>query len=251
MDLIPVSLFDQLEFHPPVKNGIYLSSNLKDVNQEDNLVVKAVRILEDQSNQKFSLHIKLKKLIPWGAGLGGGSSNAAHTLTTLNTLYHLDFSIDQLKDMAIQLGADVPFFIEPQPSLAEGIGEKLTPLPIFSPLFLILIFPNFPISTGTAYKECQISKREDIITEYSTTNLAGYNEEMNDFWIPLAKQYPVLNRCRSRLIHENSIYAGMSGSGSTVFGVFKNQQIRDQAYENICTHTDWQVFRCETLNYPP
>lgn len=248
MDLIPVSLFDRLEFLPPQKSGIHLTSNLNNVNPEDNLVIKAARILEVQSNQKFSLKINLNKNIPWGAGLGGGSSDAGVTLTTLNRLYQLNFTDRQLKDMALKLGADVPFFLQPQPSLAEGIGEKLTLLPVFTPLFLILIFPNFPISTHTAYTECRISKRKNVISEYSTANLSRYNAETNDFWIPLSRQYPELEQCRSNLINENAIFAGMSGSGSTIFGVFKNKQLRNRAYKNLRSNTDWRIIHCETLN---
>ncbi len=250
MDLIPISLFDTLQFNPPKQNGTHLISNLTGTNQEDNLVVKAVRILEEKSGKRFSLGINLKKTIPWGAGLGGGSSNAANTLYTLNRLFNLRFTIEELQNFALRLGADVPFFLTPRPSLAKGIGERLTSLPVFSPLYLVLIFPDFPISTKTAYSKCQISKRKDVISDYSTNGLAKCKTDMNDFWSPLAKQYPILENCRSHLVKEKAIFTGMSGSGSTLLGVFEKQQRRDLAYKKIRANSKWQIFRCETLNPP-
>ncbi len=247
LDLIPVSLFDSIEITPSRTGGIELESNLDDVSLENNLVVKAVRLLENETNEAFSLKIKHHKTIPTGAGLGGGSGNAAGTLVVLNQLFDLKFSEGQIRKMALSLGADVPFFVHPRPSIAEGIGEILSPLPSFPSLHLLLIFPGFSISTKEAYASCTISARKEQITGYSLQRLTVLKPEMNDFWRPLVEEYPELEQARTSLKRQNAIYSGLSGSGSTVFGVFKDRDSRDSAFSSLSDRSDWSLFRCQTL----
>ncbi|MBU3914286.1 4-(cytidine 5'-diphospho)-2-C-methyl-D-erythritol kinase [bacterium] len=248
MDLIPVSLFDEITLFPTDKEGITLESNLENLAAEENLVMKAVRILEEKTKTRFTLKIKLQKRIPAGAGLGGGSGNAAGTLVVMNQIFKIGFSDDQLREFALELGADVPFFINPRPSIAEGIGEKLSALPSFKPIYLILLFPGFPISTKEAYSQCNISARNKLISGYSPELLKQFAPEMNDFWEPLQKQYPDLKKCHRQLIQQNAVAAGISGSGSTLFSVFPDQDSRNQAFSNLASIPDRKIFCCETLN---
>ncbi|MCP4752817.1 MAG: 4-(cytidine 5'-diphospho)-2-C-methyl-D-erythritol kinase [Proteobacteria bacterium] len=247
MDLIPVSLFDMIALHPSKGEGLELESDMDGISPEENLVVKAVRLLEDKIGQRFSLKIVLHKTIPAGAGLGGGSGNAAGILVVMNRLFDLNFSERHLREMALTLGADVPFFIHPQPSIARGIGEALSPLPDFAPLHLLLAFPNLSISTAEAYSVCNLSGRKNTISGYAPTELKNLVPQMNDFWEPLVQRYPVLERCRRGLIREKALSAGISGSGSTLFGIFPEQKTRDQAYSNMNSKGDWTLFCCETL----
>ncbi|MBU2643863.1 4-(cytidine 5'-diphospho)-2-C-methyl-D-erythritol kinase [bacterium] len=247
LDYIPVSLFDQIELQPCNSNSLELTGNLAGLSVDDNLIIKAIRLLEWEIGQPISLRIHLQKNIPTGAGLGGGSGNAAGTLVVLNRLLHLSLSDHRLKQMAIQLGADVPFFISPQPSLACGIGEQLTPLPDFDPLPLLLVYPGFPISTAEAYRICLISGENAPLHQYTMDEICRLKPEMNDFWGPLTIHYPALEKCRMTLMENKASASGLSGSGSTIFGVFETREIRDRAAASLKNHSSWQIFPCETL----
>ena len=248
MDLIPISLFDEIELRPTPHDQVNLSSNLPDVPQEENLVVQAIRLLEKESGQTLSLDVHLHKVIPSGAGLGGGSGNAAGTMVTVNQLFQLNIPEQRLAQLAVQLGADVPFFINPRPSLAKGIGERLTDLSYFDPLKLILIFPDFSISTGLAYSICLKSGRSELLHRYLPSDFGEFDPDINDFWIPLQNKYPALETCRQSMVDQGAVFAGLSGSGSTVFGIYDCEKTREKAFEALKTHPSWKVFTCNTLS---
>ncbi len=253
LDFHPISLFDHIELQLSDVEGLSLDGNPENLALEENLIVKAVRILEQETGHAIPIRICLKKNIPTGAGLGGGSGNAAGMLVVLNRLLDLSLSDQRLKDLALQLGADIPFFISPQPSLAQGVGEQLSPLPDFEPLFLLLIYPDFSIPTAEAYRICHISGQSTPVSRYHMDEIAGLQPEMNDFWIPLKKCYPELEDCRKSLMGKGAIAAGLSGSGSTVYGVFETREERDRGFCFFEKQSKWQVFSCETLrryNYP-
>ncbi len=249
MDLIPISLTDTLHLERTNRGGLEFSSNLHSVPGEENLVVKAVRLLEKVKNRQFSLKINLDKRIPSGAGLGGGSGNAAGTLKVLSRWYQLDLADKELNDLALKLGADVPFFLDPRPSLARGIGENLSGISEFEPLELLLLYPGFSISTGKAYSNCHISGRKEIIRSYTPGFLSTQKADINDFWLSLVKKYPVLINCRQRLIDEGAVFSGLSGSGSTVFGVFDCHDKCSKAFDELKSHESWTVLRCKTIQH--
>lgn len=248
MDLIPVSLFDTIELKPPSKKGIELITDLRLENQEDNLLVKTIRRLELVTGDSFSLQIILNKNIPTGAGLGGGSGNAAGLLMVMNDVFTLNLSSDHLREIAIELGADVPFFLDPQPGIARGLGEKFSPLKIPHPLRLILVYPNLSISTGEAYSTCRPSSEIQKINDYSLTSLSELNPAINSFWNTLSPIYPELVTCKNTLAENGAIYSGLSGSGSTVFGIFENGKIRDTAREKLMGSTAYRIISCDTLS---
>lgn len=248
MDLIPISLFDSISIKETEGRGIGFSSNMDNVPQEDNLVVKAIRSLEKEAERKFSLNVRLEKRIPSGAGLGGGSGNAGGILTVLNKLYQLNISEERLKQLALEIGADVPFFINPKPSLAEGIGERLTDLQPFEPIHLLLLYPGFPISTGQAYSNCLISGRDQGIKSYAVNSFENLGPEINDFWPSLKNSYVQLVDCRQLLLNQGAIFCGMSGSGSTLFSIFEDQKSRDEALSRLHRKEHWKLFPCNTLN---
>jgi 4-diphosphocytidyl-2-C-methyl-D-erythritol kinase len=248
LDFLPISLFDHIILQWSVSNRLELEGNLENLELEQNLIIKAVRIMERETGQPIPLRIQLEKQIPSGAGLGGGSGNAAGVLVVLNRLLELSLSEPKLKELALQLGADVPFFISPQPSLARGIGEKLSPLPDFGPLHLLLIHPGFAISTAEAYQTCHISGQAAPIAQYHMEDIARLQPEMNDFWDPLSSCYPELETCRTALMRLGARAAGLSGSGSTVFGIFDTKINRDLASISLKKENGWRVFSCETLS---
>ena len=211
-------------------------------------MVKAIRGLESYSGKKLQLNVKLEKNIPTGGGLGGGSGNAAGTLVTLNRLFDLHLTKAELALIASGIGADVPFFIQPKPVIAEGIGDILTASPNHEPLHLLLIYPGFPISTRVAYKDCYVSGKHTEITDYSWQYLKKLPPEVNDFWTTLVDKFPVLKECRYYLLREGAVMAGLSGSGSTVYGIFPEEKSRNRCYAALSTIDDWQCYRCESLN---
>lgn len=247
LDLIPISLYDKIEFYPSPKNGIELETNLPQVSPQDNLIVKAIRLLEERTNQRFSLNIRLCKVIPTGAGLGGGSGNAAGTLVVLNQFFKLGLSAGELRDIALKLGADVPFFIRPKPAVAKGIGEKLTFIPSFAPCHLLILFPNFSSSTSEAYARCNISARKTVLSDYSLGGLKKLTPDMNDFWEYLTQKFPKLEEFRWRLLGENAVSAGLSGSGSSLYGIFPDINSREQALARLTSPADYTLFPCATL----
>ncbi|MGK0288952.1 MAG: 4-diphosphocytidyl-2-C-methyl-D-erythritol kinase [bacterium] len=247
MDLVPISLYDTIRFSPSEKKGLSLSCNIEGIPFEENLVIKAVRALEKETGHQFYLHLDLTKVIPSGAGLGGGSGNAAGVLTTLNDLFKLNISDDRLEKLALKLGADVPFFIKSKPVMAEGIGEIFTPIENFPKLYLILIYPNLSISTGEAYRGCLISGRKTTIQKYTHEELKNCTAEQNDFWTGLSITYPVLQIAQKKLSDLKAIYTFMSGSGSSIVGVFESKESRDKALKQNELDPLWTVFPCETL----
>ena len=249
LDLIPISLFDRISFSPSNKPGIKLISPDIPIQSEDNLVVKAARLLESASGLNFSLLIHLSKNIPSGAGLGGGSGNAAGTLVTINHLLGLNLSKETLVSLALELGADVPFFIQPKPSVAQGMGEQLSDLPPFQPLPLLILFPGFSISTREAYSQCSITERTQVRSNYSREGFRNHSPELNDFWTLWKERYGALDMARKALMASGAITAGLSGSGSALYAVFDNESIRDHACEALKNRNNWQLFPCQTISH--
>ena len=247
MDLVPVSLFDQIELTANDNQGFKLVSDLNNLSQEDNLVTKAVRLLERSCRKKFSLQLTLTKNIPTGAGLGGGSGNAAGVLVVFNRIFNLGLSPDQLKSIAFQLGADIPFFIEPRPVYARGCGELLTPLGDIGHLPLLLYYPGFSISTTVAYSQCQSSQRQTGFWDYRLDNVPENHLFLNDFWKNLSLEYPKLGTEVTLLKDSGAVVVGMSGSGSTLYGVYRSIRERNQALQKLKSATR-SLYAVETLN---
>jgi len=173
---------------------------------------------------EYAIH--LKKLIPLGSGLGGGSSNAAYTLKALNELWELNYSPNKLEVLGVKLGADVPFFIRGGFQQAEGIGEKLTPqnYSALRGLHFLLIIPPFHISTIDAYKSLNkplypVKKRSKFPPVSRPVSWQLFD---NDFEKMILKAYPEIGDIKKQLHDAGALFAGLSGSGSTVFGVFDN-----------------------------
>ena len=249
LDFFPINLFDTIKFKINKREETTLSSNFPELNNEHNTILKAISVLKKNIGKKINLDITLLKKIPMGAGLGGGSSNAAGVLLALNFLYDLELSRTRLEAMAIEIGADVPFFLNPIPSYATGIGENLIPIASFDKFFLIIIYPNLHISTKEAYNNCFISGRKNLIQSYSLGSLSKLTlTNLNDFWGYLTRNYPVLEACVSALKDIGALSTGLSGSGSTVFGIFKNRQERDHAILNLNLSESFQIFGCETMD---
>lgn len=255
MDMHPVSLFDEIILSPRSTSGIVLSSNKKGLEQENNLIAKAIRLLKKETGADIRIGIHLEKKIPLGGGMGGGSSNAAGILVVLNRLFQMGFTREELRRFALELGSDVPFFIAPTPSIATGQGENLSPISNFSPLSLILLSPGFSISTGEAYSHCNISGRQVVPNNYTPDYLQKWlRPEQNDFWEYCTEKFPELTQCRKALMESGAFASGMSGSGSTMFGIYPDKKERDNAVNRLLKkNANWKLYLCETIpdyNYP-
>lgn len=229
---LPAPLHDTLEIVKSEEfrfsqDGIVLDSGV-----EDNLVVRAYRLMQREKGVG-NVDVRLTKAIPFGAGLGGGSSDAAFTLRMLNELFELNMSRDQLCGMASSLGADCAFFIDNEPAYATGIGDRLMPLG-FNPIEGMKLRIEKPegenVSTAEAYRGVTPrAKREGVVTtvlteavKESPTRWKGLI--VNDFEESVFPQHPRIADLKQRFYDQGAVYASMTGSGAAVFGLWPSSQ---------------------------
>jgi 4-diphosphocytidyl-2-C-methyl-D-erythritol kinase len=222
----PIPLFDIIEILPNNKPEISFTTSGLQVNSthEDNLCVKAYRIMEKRYNiPGFIIH--LHKHIPFGSGLGGGSADAAFVLKGINQMANMQLSNNTLREIALELGADCPFFIDNVPAYAKGIGEKLTPLPdILHAKYVLLILPEIFISTTEAYKNIQPELPNFNLTNSYSGNPSNWkNEITNQFEHFAFTKHSELLQIKKELYARGAIYASMSGSGSAMYGIFEKE----------------------------
>ena len=214
-------------------------------------MVRAVRLFEEATGVTADLDIVLEKHIPSGAGLGGGSGNAAGTLRALNNIFRLSSTSavllppERLFELALELGSDVPFFLEPSPCEIRGRGDKLIPLKEYPEFFLVIIKPDVSIPTPDAYLNCLPEKRTSFPKVKSFTDLKIHLN--NQFEISLLSQYPLLSELKSLLLQNGAFGALVSGSGSAVFGLFNKKILQIQAFKNLSCLQIGEIFYCETL----
>ena len=193
-----------------------------DCNPEDNLIIKCHRKFAKKYGLNKPVSIRFKKNIPFGAGLGGGSSDAAHMAIALNELFELGLSKEELAEEVKELGADCPFFIYNVPCYAEGIGDKLTPIDLdLKGTRIVMIKPEEGVSTREAYSGITITG-EGLDVLDSLDILGNLDKCINDFEATVFPKHPIIGEIKKRLLDTGAYYASMSGSGSTVFGFFKN-----------------------------
>ena len=194
---------------------------------EDNLIIKCYQRMRAKYPQIGDVRIRFKKNIPFGAGLGGGSSDAAHMAIALNEIFALGLTKQQLAEEVRPLGADCPFFIYNTPCYAEGIGDKLTPISLdLSGLRLVMIKPNCGVSTKEAYagivRHPEVEGQIKQALEEGKVQTDMHLLLINDFEQTVFPLHPEIAEIKKRLQDAGAMYAAMSGSGSTVFGLFEN-----------------------------
>ena len=202
---------------------------------DENLCLKAFYLLQE----KFALpsvEMHLHKIIPMGAGLGGGSSDAACTLTLLNKIFELDLSTDQLVKYAAKLGSDCAFFIHNKPMIGTSRGEVLTPIDMsLKGKYMVVIKPDVHVSTKEAYAGIVPSNREtglaDALIQLDISNWK--NEIVNDFEHSVFEKYPIIRKIKEDLYTHGAAYASMSGSGSAVFGIFNSEVGLERKFEGM------------------
>ena len=227
------TVFQELEFHDELtistsNKGFQLSSNnIEFPISSSNTCAQAYIRLKKEFPELEGVKIHVNKNIPMGAGLGGGSSNAASALIGINKLYNLGLKKIQLRNISKNIGADVPFFIEGGTQVGKGIGDQLTQLKIKLPFIILLIFPNTVINTRWAYSQIR-NKLEMPIKAVKFADLIvkdkiPFQLFENDFEKIVFSTYPEIGLIKSKLLDNNARFASLSGSGSTVFGLFNDE----------------------------
>ncbi len=226
-DVLMITDADKFSF---VQDGLVV-----DCPDEDNLILKCYRRMQARYPQIGNVAIRFTKRIPFGAGLGGGSSDAAHTAIALNELFELGLTREQLAAEVAPLGADCAFFIYNTPCLAEGIGELLTPVPFtLSGFRLVIIKPDIHVSTREAYQgvlqspisnlQSQPSLADLVRREFTPIDLSRHADIIcNDFERTVFPAHPELAAIKQRLLDMGAYYAAMSGSGSTIYALFEDE----------------------------
>lgn len=228
----PVPWTDILEIIPSDKFHFQTSGNVIPGREVDNLCLKAYRLLEvDFKIPPVQIH--LHKIIPTGAGLGGGSSDGAFTLRSLNQIFNIGLSIGQLKNYASTLGSDCAFFIEDKPKMGTSRGEVLTDLSVtLKGKFLVILKPDAQVSTAEAYNGVQVEVPSlEIKTLLENTSVNEWRTRLrNDFEPTVFSKLPEIERIKNKLYEVGAEYASMSGSGSAVYGIFNSQRNTDVTF---------------------
>lgn len=218
--LYPIPLKDALEVLPSAEGMKYDFGEWGEP-AEDNLVVRAYHLVKALKHDLPPVEIILRKRIPTGAGLGGGSSDATNMLLLLRRLFELNLSSEELHREAIKLGADCPFFLHDQPQLAEGIGERLTPYPLsLEGMVLTLLLSDIHVSTAEAYAGVTPSEEGEALADTLARPIEEWRDHLhNDFEPSVFAKYPLLAEGKQMMYDAGATYAAMSGSGSTLFAL--------------------------------
>lgn len=255
-----ISLYDIIKIES-IKQGIKISCNDKDIPLgEKNTCWQIAEILQKKFNPKVNgktgVKITIDKKIPIGAGLGGGSSDAATTLLELNKLWKLNLNSNQMIDIATQVGKDIPFFLTPKPtSLIQGLGEKVKDLPKCPLLHMILINPEIFVSTKWAYNNLTLkAKKYQKAAQKMIKILSSGKKNLNqiatnlhnDFEPSVIKRFPKIGKVKKDLIKNNAMASLMTGSGSSVYGILKNKKEAKMAY-NILKNKYKKIYLVNTI----
>lgn len=228
--MVPIPLSDVLEFIPAETDELTVIGQNFEGNKEENIVWKALQLLRTKAEFP-SVHIVLQKNVPTGAGLGGGSSDAARFLVEINTYFQLGFSLPELEKLAAELGSDCAFFVKQKPQLCEGRGEVLTEIEMTSlkDWQLVLLFPGFPVPTASAYAGVQLCGSRAFPLELLQKTPHHWKDGLeNAFENSVFEEFPKLKSLKNWLYQKEASYAALSGSGSTVFGLFERPLQTDE-----------------------
>lgn len=216
---------DTMSFETRADGQVVLNSNIEGVPAEENLVVKAARLLQEHSKCSQGMTIHLEKRLPMGGGIGGGSSNAATTLIACNQLWQLNIPQAELAQLGLQLGADVPVFVHGRATFAEGVGEKFSDVTPAEPWYLVL-HPQVHVSTAEIFSDPELPRNTPKIALEQVNSTKWHNDCEN----LVRKRYPQVEMALSWLVE----YAPsrMTGTGSCVFAAFESQAQANQALQN-------------------
>lgn len=235
-DILEIIDSDRFEF---INTGIEI-----DCPADNNLCVKAYNLLNESHNLP-PVKIILHKIVPFGTGLGAGSSNAAHTLILLNEKFNLKIPDQELINIATKIGADCAFFIKNKPVFAEGVGNIFTDIKLdLTGHFLVLCFPRVSVSTSDAYAGCTPRIPQKSLREQIQNPIESWKDLIkNDFENSVFVKHKILSEIKKELYNSGAIYAQMSGSGSAIFGIFNNNP-EDLKFIKC---TDYKIIKLKNL----
>jgi 4-diphosphocytidyl-2-C-methyl-D-erythritol kinase len=243
--IVPISLCDEINIEPcNEKNGIVFRCDRSSVPKgEENLAVRAANIFFERTKVMDRVSIELKKKIPHGAGLGGGSSDAASTLLALNELFQTNLPREALTKMAELIGSDVPFFIFQSAAVCTGRGELVNPVKFGQRFSMLLLKPEFGVSTQWTYSRWRDS-REIPSASYAAQEFAGYSF-VNDLERPVFEKFVFLAQLKMWLLNQPEVGAAlMSGSGSTLFAVLRDNGNGDLLAKRAKAELDPEMWTC-------
>ena len=245
-----ISLYDEMEFSPREKGIVVKCPGTTLPENENNIVYKAVKSLFSYASCTSGIEITIRKKIPVAAGLGGGSSNAATTLVTLNDLMGFNYTKDELMKMGAKLGADVPFFVLAKTAWAFGIGDRLQVAENIPRLWLVLVNPRFEISTKMVYENLNLrltnETKKFIVPRFSAVDDVA-KKLHNDLEEVTLNLHPVLRELKELLTACSALGSLMSGSGPTVFGIFEDKRDALEAEESLKEKGEWSVFGAHSI----
>ncbi len=217
---------DELTFRPRADGQIRLHTDLPGVDHDSNLIVRAARLLQTRSGCAQGADIELSKHLPMGGGIGGGSSDAATTLLGLDHLWQTHLGEDTLAEIGLVLGADVPVFVRGRAAFAEGVGERLQPVELNEPWYLV-IAPQVSVSTAEIFSDPELTRNTPAITVRSLLAGGGHN----DCQPVVERRYPEVRNALSLL--NKFVPARMTGTGACVFGSFPNKGEADKVRRQL------------------
>lgn len=235
-----VGIYDELTL-TRTEAGITVTTDKEELPTDDNnLIYKAARIMMEEYHLEGGIHIHLKKNIPIAAGMAGGSTDAAATFKGINRLYDLDCTLEELMKLGVRVGADVPYCVLGGTALAEGIGEKLTSLNPAPDCYVLVAKPDISVSTKYVYEHLDaegIREHPDIdgmVDAIWEESLQGILDRMGNVLEHVTvKKYPVISVLKNRMRDLGALNSLMSGSGPTVFGIFVNERLAREAFEQM------------------
>ena len=234
-----IHLFDRLEISRNDSGRITMETNLSFLpTNENNLVYKAAKLLQDEFAIKDGVHVWLHKYIPVAAGMAGGSTDAAAVLYGMNRIFELGLTKEQLMERGVKIGADVPYCIMRGTALAEGIGEKLTKLPPMVKCPVLIAKPQISVSTKFVYENLKLNENtihpdiDRLVADISEGDLTKIAADMGNVLETVTiPEYPVIAEIKENMMQNGAVNAMMSGSGPTVFGLFADESTAVKAYE--------------------
>lgn len=236
-----VDICDDITFEKTGEPGIHLRIDGADLPaDESNLAYRAAALLMEEKHIGEGVSINLKKRIPIAAGMAGGSADAAATMRGVNALFEMGYSMEELRKLGVKLGADIPYCITGGTMLSEGIGEVLTPLPAPPACHLVVAKPNIDVSTAFVYRNLRADSLpfhtdiDGMAGALAAGDLKGMTDRMgNVLETVTVREYPVIDRIKRRMCGLGAENALMSGSGPTVFGIYKGRETAENAAEAI------------------
>lgn len=247
-----VDIYDELEFQKRKDPDIILSVNSRDYlgDLENNLIFRAAKLMKQRYNIQQGVEIRLRKNIPVAAGMAGGSTDAAATMLAMNEMYDLGLSREQLMEQAVGLGADIPFCIMGGTALAEGIGEKLSPLPAPPSATILIVKPPIMVSTQWVYGQLRLDMLErhpdidGMIRALEQEDLKGIADRMENVMETVTeREYPIITDIKRMMMGNGAMNALMSGSGPSIFGIY----LEEDAARAAAVYID-QTLRTKGIN---